>query len=144
MPSSVSMRRVTKLRSGEQMISLAAVIFMNSFPETISFIDEVEVGRGAKHDQIEHPKHNPKSLALPRLRRLTNFFALNGTSPSSTRQPPKTSQNRRSDDVQQDLLSNRQRHVFICSHFGPCILLLRYLNVVDGGGFGVVGGAVEG
>src|SRR6266851_4030465 len=28
MPSSVSMRRVTKLRSGEQMISLAAVIFI--------------------------------------------------------------------------------------------------------------------
>jgi hypothetical protein len=31
MPSSVSMRRVTKLRSGEQMISLAAVIFMVDF-----------------------------------------------------------------------------------------------------------------
>jgi hypothetical protein len=66
------------------MMSLAAVIFL-FIPETTSFIDEVEVGRGAKHEQIQHPKHYPKSFFLSRFCRFANFFTLDSASPSPTR-----------------------------------------------------------
>jgi hypothetical protein len=62
---------------------------MNSFPERMSFIDEVEIGRGAKHDQITHSKHNLNTRLLPRFCRNANFFTPDRASPSSTRQHQK-------------------------------------------------------